>query len=251
MTERLSIALTADPELPVPPRLYGGIERIVDLLARGLAARGHKVTLFAHRDSASPGRLVPWPGGASRARIDTLRNAATLAAHVWRERFDVVHSFSRLAYLAPILPVGIPKIMSYQREISPRTTRLAYAASRGSLQFTAISRWMAESVKHIGQWRIIPNGIELGTYTFQPKVAANAPWRFRYGETCVPATSVPFFDERCGATFAALPQFNEAIGRFLDSRHLCRFDPRAYILETLTLDRCARNYIDLLQCAHA
>ena len=44
----LRIALTADPELPVPPIHYGGIERIVDMLARGLVARGHEVTVFAH-----------------------------------------------------------------------------------------------------------------------------------------------------------------------------------------------------------
>lgn len=48
---RLRIALTADPELPVPPRLYGGIERIVDMLGRELTAHGHEVTLFAHRKS--------------------------------------------------------------------------------------------------------------------------------------------------------------------------------------------------------
>ena len=35
-TPSLRIVLTADPELPVPPRLYGGIERIVDLLAQEL-----------------------------------------------------------------------------------------------------------------------------------------------------------------------------------------------------------------------
>lgn len=28
----MRIALTADPELPVPPTLYGGIERVVDML---------------------------------------------------------------------------------------------------------------------------------------------------------------------------------------------------------------------------
>ena len=39
----MRITLTADPELPVPPRCYGGIERIVELLARGLEARGHSV----------------------------------------------------------------------------------------------------------------------------------------------------------------------------------------------------------------
>jgi hypothetical protein len=35
----LRIALAIDPELPVPPLYYGGIERIVDMLACGFAAR--------------------------------------------------------------------------------------------------------------------------------------------------------------------------------------------------------------------
>ena len=43
----LHIAITVDPYLPVPPRHYGGIERVVDMLVAGLVARGHRVTLFA------------------------------------------------------------------------------------------------------------------------------------------------------------------------------------------------------------
>jgi hypothetical protein len=46
----MKIAITADPELPVPPLHYGGIERIIDMLVRSLVDRGHDVTLFAHRD---------------------------------------------------------------------------------------------------------------------------------------------------------------------------------------------------------
>src|SRR5258705_30097 len=42
----LRIVVTADPYLPVPPRLYGGIERIIDFLVRGLVQRGHQVTLI-------------------------------------------------------------------------------------------------------------------------------------------------------------------------------------------------------------
>ena len=122
----LRIALTADPELPVPPVHYGGIERIVDMLARGLVARGHEVTVFAHADSATAGRLIPWPGRASRSALDSSRNAATLARHVLARRFDLVHSFSRVAYLAPILPLPIPKLMTYQRQISPRSVRLGH-----------------------------------------------------------------------------------------------------------------------------
>jgi hypothetical protein len=41
------IAITADPELPVSPTCYGGIDRIVDMLARVLTSRGRKVTLPA------------------------------------------------------------------------------------------------------------------------------------------------------------------------------------------------------------
>ena len=177
-TPSLRIALTADPELPVPPLLYGGIERIIDLLAHQLVARGHEVTLFAHPDSRSAGTLVPWPGASSLSRADTLRNALTLARHVGRGNFDVVHSFSRIAYLTPILPRRLPKVMTYQRAISPRTVRLGHRLSRGSLEFTAISNWMMRPVKHIGHWTMVPNAVSLETYTFQPAVADDAPLVF-------------------------------------------------------------------------
>jgi len=42
----------------VPPRLYGGTERIVSYLTEELVAQGHDVTLFASGDSATSARLV-------------------------------------------------------------------------------------------------------------------------------------------------------------------------------------------------
>lgn len=174
----MRIALTADPELPVPPRLYGGIERIVDMLARGLVARGHEVTLFAHPQSESAGRLVPWPGRASASLLDTARNAATLAAACARERFDLVHSFSRVAYLAPILPFALPKLMTYQRPINRRSVALGHRLSRGALEFSAISRFMTKDVADIGRWHQVYNGVPLASYTFQPRTAPDAPLVF-------------------------------------------------------------------------
>ena len=50
----MRILLTADPELPVPPVGYGGIERIVDALVRTFKARGHTVGLVANRASTCP-----------------------------------------------------------------------------------------------------------------------------------------------------------------------------------------------------
>lgn len=72
-------------------------------------------------------------------------------------------------------------------------------------------------------------------------------WRFRYGETHVPATSVPFFDERCGMTFTGAPDFPEALGRFWESVQQGRYRPREYVLEVLTLEKCARHYLQLLR----
>jgi glycosyltransferase involved in cell wall biosynthesis len=174
----LRIALTADPELPVPPTHYGGIERIIDMLCHGLVARGHEVTVFAHPASVTAGRLISWPGRASRSAIDSARNAATLARHVLSKHFDVVHSFSRVAYLSPILPLPIPKLMTYQREINPSSVRLGQVLSRGTLWFSAISRWMMRDVEHVGTWRLVFNGVSLGTYKFRSDSEPDAPLVF-------------------------------------------------------------------------
>jgi hypothetical protein len=90
----MRILLTADPELPVPPQLYGGIERIIDLLVTRLQARGHTVGLVAHRDSISPAhQRFPWPGLRSQDKFDALQNTAALWSAVQQFQPDLVHSF--------------------------------------------------------------------------------------------------------------------------------------------------------------
>ena len=43
----------------VPPKLYGGTERIVSYLTEELVRQGHDVTLFASGDSKTSAKLVP------------------------------------------------------------------------------------------------------------------------------------------------------------------------------------------------
>jgi glycosyltransferase involved in cell wall biosynthesis len=174
----MRIALTADPELPVPPVHYGGIERIVDMLARGLVRRGHDVTVFANPQSATAGKLVSWRGSNSRSVLDTLSNAVTLTKSTLFQRYDLIHSFSRIAYMAPILPVPIPKLMTYQRAISLRSVKLAHSLSRGTLWFSAISQAMMRGVSNVGTWRLVFNGIPLEQYNYREKCDHNAPLVF-------------------------------------------------------------------------
>ena len=54
----MRIAQVAPLSESVPPKLYGGTERVVAILTDELVKRGHSVTLFASGDSRTRGRLV-------------------------------------------------------------------------------------------------------------------------------------------------------------------------------------------------
>src|SRR4026209_1509603 len=56
--ENMKIAQIAPLMESVPPRLYGGTERIVSYLTEGLVALGHEVTLFASGDSIPAANLA-------------------------------------------------------------------------------------------------------------------------------------------------------------------------------------------------
>lgn len=72
------------------------------------------------------------------------------------------------------------------------------------------------------------------------------PWRYRYGDIHVPATSVPFFDQRCGLTFHSAADFEMQLDSFISMLNAGAFNPRAYVDEKLSLEVCARHYIQLL-----
>src|SRR5512140_3040679 len=134
----MHIAITADPYIPVPPLTYGGIERVIDLLVRGLSARGHVVTLVAHPASTvATATLVGYgcaPHAGIRPRVTEL---VQVGSALWSRRhdIDVVHSFGRLAALLPGLPDRLlPKVQSYQRDRIPwRGVRRASAVAGPSL----------------------------------------------------------------------------------------------------------------------
>jgi glycosyltransferase involved in cell wall biosynthesis len=177
----MRLLLTADPEIEVPPRLYGGIERIVDVLVRRLRANGHQVGLVARAGSACPAdAFYPWPGKSSLSRADTLANTWALWKARRAFRPDLLHSFSRIAYLAPHLRGRVPLVMSFQREPTPRTVGLAARlAAPGVLTFTGCSEYIAGKGRPSGgEWLGIPNFADTESLHFSPRVPADAPLVF-------------------------------------------------------------------------
>lgn len=94
----MRIAQVAPLHESVPPRLYGGTERVVYYLTEELVRQGHEVTLFASGDSKTSARLHAISDHALRLESNAL--SCPLAWHVLQAEkvaqeaaeFDVVHS---------------------------------------------------------------------------------------------------------------------------------------------------------------
>ncbi len=166
--------------IPVPPVGYGGIERIVAALLRHFRAAGHTVGLVAHvASSASAEARYAWPGATPGGWLDTCRNTLALRCAVRSFQPDVLHSFSRLAYLLSLLPSRLPKVMSYQRHAGGRQISLAARLGGRSLKFTGCSEFICNMGRPAGgEWSAIPNFVEPDKIDFTDRVAADAPLVF-------------------------------------------------------------------------
>ena len=76
------------------------------------------------------------------------------------------------------------------------------------------------------------------------------PNRFAWGEAHIPATSVPYWDQRCGMTFSDLDDFKQRVEEFWRRLNEGQFSPREYMLETLTLEACAKRFVDIVEEAY-
>ena len=92
----MRIAQIAPLHEAVPPKLYGGTERVVSFLTEELVAEGHDVTLFASGDSVTKAKLHPvWPRALrlDPSIRDPIAPHMLLMEEVYRQAadFDVLH----------------------------------------------------------------------------------------------------------------------------------------------------------------
>jgi glycosyltransferase involved in cell wall biosynthesis len=92
----MRIAQVAPLYESVPPKYYGGTERVVSYLTEELVHQGHEVTLFASGDSVTKARLI---AGCRRSLrldkhcIDQVAHHIVMLEHVFQQaaEFDIIH----------------------------------------------------------------------------------------------------------------------------------------------------------------
>jgi glycosyltransferase involved in cell wall biosynthesis len=109
----MRIAQIAPLAESVPPKLYGGTERVVAWLVDELVELGHDVTLFASGDSTTRATLVPVCPRAlrlGRPRLDpTAAQTALLEAMVRRMGdFDLIHCHIDWVHLPFLSRANVP-----------------------------------------------------------------------------------------------------------------------------------------------
>ena len=178
----MKILLVMDPFIPVPPRHYGGIERVVADLGDALVDRGHDVTLWAAPGSSLRGRVEPFGREAEWTRWSNVRNTMTLGSRFLARpgAFDVVHNFGRLAYLLPIARRAVAKVQTYMRSVNPRNMRAFTRLGARSLVYTAVSDAIRKTGRPGGgDWRVVYNCARPGKYQLATDVdARTAPLLF-------------------------------------------------------------------------
>src|ERR1700722_5587492 len=111
----MRIAQVAPLYEPVPPRGYGGTERVVSWLTEELVRQGHDVTLFASGDSLTQATLVPVCPVSLRTNLacnDMLAHHILLLEQVRqrRDEFDMVHYHIDYLHFPLSRQIDVPQV---------------------------------------------------------------------------------------------------------------------------------------------
>lgn len=148
----MRIAQIAPLAEAVPPKLYGGIERVVSYLTEELVRLGHDVTLFASADSETAARLVACAPRALRLDPAVRDPLAPLALMLERvraraEEFDILHFHLQHVHLPLFRPLArrtvttlhgradLPELVALYREFSEMPLVSISSAQRRPLGF--------------------------------------------------------------------------------------------------------------------
>lgn len=168
----MRIAQVAPLYESVPPKLYGGTERVVSYLTEELAREGHDVTLFASGDSVTEARLVP---GCERSlRLDPgccdhlarhvlmLEQVTKLASH-----FDVIHYHIDYLHYPLSRRQPTPQLTTLHGRLDLPELGPLYREFR-DMPVVSISDAQREPIPHASWFGTVHHGLPLDLYAFQP-----------------------------------------------------------------------------------
>jgi glycosyltransferase involved in cell wall biosynthesis len=158
----------------VPPRKYGGTERMVYALTEELVKRGHKVTLFASGGSKTSARLFPlFPTAVREMNVEDLYGcnwARLLGAglpYQYQDEFDIIHDHNE-PLSVPIAHLSqTPVVMTLHGAFITQNQKLYEKLNRPYL--VSISRAQIPPGSKVNHIATIHHGFAMDDYPFSDK----------------------------------------------------------------------------------
>lgn len=155
----------------VPPKKYGGTERVVGVLTEELVKRGHNVTLFASGDSVTSVKLVSvYPRSLREARMQDLYgpNVFTMLniglAYSQQSEFDIIHDHNGHLSLPTANISNTPVVLTMHGIFTPENRRIFIALN--SPYIVTISNSQAKLAPNINHIGTVHHGLRLENYPF-------------------------------------------------------------------------------------
>src|SRR6195256_6144087 len=147
----------------VPPKLYGGTERVVYSLTEELVAMGHDVTLFASGDSVTSATLAPMREQAIRldpSVKDPIALHYRMIEQVYRRRdeFDVLHSHLDYFPLSLFTRQNVPFLTTLHGRLDLDDYVNIFTTFRDA-PFVSISDNQRSPLPHLNWLRTVPHGV--------------------------------------------------------------------------------------------
>lgn len=156
----------------VPPKKYGGVERVVYHLTEELVKRGHEVTLFASGDSQTSAKLVSITSKCLKemnfqdpygGNVLTQLNIGN--AYRMQNRFDIIHDHNGVLSLPAANIAKKPVVMTYHGPLNKEICQI-YNTLR-SPHIVTISKSQARNILiGMNYAGTVYNGLPLETYPF-------------------------------------------------------------------------------------
>ncbi len=169
----MRIAQIAPLQVAVPPKRYGGTERVIAELTDGLVRLGHAVTLFASGDSQTRARLVafvPAEQGFDPARAaEVIETHLAMLTEVYRRaaagEFDVIHSHLEHLTLPFVGSTRTPTVLTFHSRLDrPALVRLLLAYP--NVGYVSISDSQRAPVPDIGWVATVYHGLDVQSFPF-------------------------------------------------------------------------------------
>ena len=189
----MRIAQIAPLHEAVPPKLYGGTERVVSYLTEELVALGHQVTLFASGDSVTSACLhAVWPRSLrlDPAMRDVIAPHMLMMEEVRRrvEDFDVLHFHLDYWPFSMFTRQKVPFVTTLHGRLDLPELKPIFNAFR-DVPVVSISDAQRLALPQAGFVATVPHGVpdkEALAAAADHADLSGVPWPYRAGEGAGP-----------------------------------------------------------------